>query len=121
MCRVTIATRASSPTRPGSAAFPRRPTQYAEKTVLRAGQGGGIECLMTTSQAKARTTTEKRLRRTATATHSHSTSLKARSTTPGSGPRQTTRTTSPAIGAMMSARRAARLVGTRRNRLKPPP
>ena len=119
-CRVTTATRASSPTRPGRAAFPSRPMEKAEKTVRRLGQGRGIACLMTMFHASARTTTEKRLIRTAAATHSHSTARNARSTGPGSGPRHTASPTRATIGTSTTSRRPARLRGGP-TRLMPPP
>ena len=40
--RVSTATRASSPMRPGSTAFAKSPTENAEKTSITPGCGGGI-------------------------------------------------------------------------------
>ena len=50
--RVSTATRASSPIRPGSTAFAKRPTPKAEKTSRKDGVGGGIASLITRSQAR---------------------------------------------------------------------
>jgi hypothetical protein len=41
MWRVSTATRASSPTRPGNVAFASRPIEKAEKTCRKRGCGGG--------------------------------------------------------------------------------
>ena len=71
------ATRASSPTRPGSATLPRSPTQNAEKTTRHDGHGFGIAWRMITRQADERTTTDMRLMPTATATHVHETASNA--------------------------------------------
>ena len=70
--RVSTATRASSPTRPGSRAFANRPTEKAEKTSGTRGCGGSIAEWMTVVQASARATTERRFSAIATTTHSHS-------------------------------------------------
>ncbi len=51
--------------------------------------------------------------RTAAATHSHSTARNARSTGPGSGPRQTASPTRTAVGTSTRTSRPARLRGTR--------
>jgi hypothetical protein len=51
MRRRRTATRASSPTRPGSTAFAKSPTENAEKTSGNGGRGGAIDCLITVSQA----------------------------------------------------------------------
>ena len=69
--RLSTATRASSPTRPGSTAFASIPTQKAEKTSGKLGNGGGIAERMTASQANVRATIESRLSPIAAATHSH--------------------------------------------------
>ena len=45
MRRVSTATRASSPIRPGSTAFAKRPTQNAENTSRKLGCGGGSACV----------------------------------------------------------------------------
>src|SRR5919109_533709 len=112
-CRVTTATRASSPTRPGSAAFPSRPTQKAEKTTRQRGHGGGTACVMTMRQADERTATENRLMTTAIPTQNHDTARKASPTSERSGPRQTTSAATPATTAATSAARAVRLRGNR--------
>src|SRR6266513_2527505 len=50
--RVSTATRASSPIRPGRTAFANRPTENAEKTSNSRGYGGPIAEWMTLAQAK---------------------------------------------------------------------
>ena len=68
--RVSTATRASSPIRPGRTAFANRPTEKAEKTSGRRGWGGSMAEWMTVLQARARATTERRFNVIATTTHS---------------------------------------------------
>jgi len=75
--RVSTATRASSPMRPGRTAFANRPTENAEKTSGTLGCGGSIAEWMTVVQARARVTTERRFRAIATTTHCQRTALKA--------------------------------------------
>src|SRR5438270_12124099 len=75
--RVSTATRASSPIRPGRTAFAKRPTENAEKTVVGFGCGAGMAELMTVVHASARATTEARLIAIATTTHSHTTEVDA--------------------------------------------
>ena len=69
--RLRTATRASSPTRPGSTALASSPTQKAANTSGKLGNGGGIAEWITASQANERATIESRLSPTAAATHSH--------------------------------------------------
>ena len=69
MRRRSTATRASSPTRPGSTAFAKRPTENAEKTSGNAGCGRSIDCLIAVSHANARASTERRLSPIAVITH----------------------------------------------------
>ena len=76
-CRVSTATRASSPILPGRTAFASRPTQKAEKTSGKRGRGSGIAWLITICHAKLRATIDRRFRPTATAIHSHLTAWKA--------------------------------------------
>ena len=56
MWRVSTATRASSPTRPGMVAFASSPTENAEKTWMNRGCGGGTASSITVAQANARAT-----------------------------------------------------------------
>ena len=93
---MSTATRASSPIRPGSTAFPNSPTQKAENVSEAGGCGGGIDCLITVRHANERTTTESRLSAIAPGTHSHRTAWNASPTTCQSGPRnQSSATTTP--------------------------
>ena len=86
--RLSVTTRASSPTRPGRTAFAKRPTENAEKTVGKDGCGGAIDCLIAVSHANARASTERRLRPIAAATHCQVTAVNASCTRRQSGPRQ---------------------------------
>ena len=86
MWRVSTATRASSPTRPGIVAFASSPIENAEKTCMNRGCGGGTASSITVAQANARATTETRLRPIATTSHSHSTARNASPTSLQSGP-----------------------------------
>ena len=58
--RRSTATRASSPIRPGSTAFPSSPTENAEKTWSKRGCGGSSAWLIVSCQAIERRSTEKR-------------------------------------------------------------
>ena len=86
MWRVSTATRASSPTRPGIVAFASSPTENAEKTWMNRGCGGGTASSITVAQAKARATTETRLSPIARTSHSHFTARNASPTSLQSGP-----------------------------------
>src|SRR5204862_3955737 len=59
--RVRTATRASSPTRPGSTAFASNPTENAENTRPKRGCGGGTAERNAVSHANERATTERKL------------------------------------------------------------
>jgi len=86
--RRSTATRATSPTRPGSTAFANSPTENAEKTSGKRGCGLAIDCLIAVFQESERATTESRFSPIAAATHSQRTTPKALRTACQSGPRQ---------------------------------
>ena len=76
-CRRKTATRASSPARAGSTAFPRRPTPNAENTCRKRGNGSGRACRIVRFHDMTRTSTETRLRKTPTTTQRQLTKSKA--------------------------------------------
>ena len=112
--RVRTATRASSPIRPGSTAFAKRPTEKAEKTSGAFGCGGGIALWITVVQASARAMTESRLSAIATATHCHSTAVNASPIEARLGPRHQSSATKPASSGRPSAARPSPDRGSRR-------
>src|SRR5215207_5886094 len=114
--RVSTATRASSPIRPGSTAFANRPTQKAENTWRKGGSGGGNAWPITVDQAIERATTESRFNAIAAITQRHETSVNALATSPQSGARQT----SSASAAAWASRRHLHISGHSRVDLRQP-
>src|SRR5262249_51151514 len=112
--RVRTATRASSPTRPGSRAFANRPTEKAEKTSGTRGRGGSIAEWITNVQARARAITESRFSRIATTTHSQRTALNALPIPSRLPRRHQNRPTSDARTTSPRKTRRIRLDGTRK-------
>src|SRR5215467_5360133 len=113
--RVSTATRASSPTRPGSRAFANRPTEKAENTSGTRGRGGSIAEWITNVQARARAITERRFSAIATATHSHCTALNALPIPSRLPRRHQNRPTSDARTTSPRKTRRMRLDGTRKS------
>ena len=113
--RSRTATRASSPTLPGSSAFANSPTENAEKTSVTRGRGGSIAEWITVVQASARATTERRFSAMATATHSHCTALNALPMDVRLLRRHQNRPASDASTTSPRKTRKMRLFGTRKN------
>ncbi len=105
ICWVSTATRASSPIRPGSTAFAKRPTPKAENTRRKGGCGGGNAWSITVFQASARATTESRFNTIAVITQCQVTSVNASTTSPQSGARQTSSAIAPTTKGSVARRR----------------